>query len=70
MSTQDKARELLAKDRQQEHHLHETMTVRAGETNQAAANLDEKARELLADDRHHDKHVEDTMLSRSTEEIQ
>jgi hypothetical protein len=71
MSTQDKARELLAKDRHQDQHRHETMAARAGEANNAIAdNLDEKARELLAGDRHHDKHLEDTMLSRSTEEIQ
>ncbi|MEB3161231.1 MAG: hypothetical protein VKL20_07205 [Synechocystis sp.] len=71
MSTQDKARELLAKDRQQDHHLQENMAARAAETeNVVADNLDEKARELLAGDRQHDKHLEETMLSRSTEEIQ
>jgi len=71
MSTQDKARELLAKDRQQDHHRHETMTARAAETDNAVTeDLDEKARELLAGDRQQDKHLEDTMLSRSTEAIQ
>lgn len=71
MSTQDKARELLAKDRQQDQHLHETMTARAAETDNAVAEtLDEKARELLAEDRQHDKHLEETMLSRSNEALQ
>ena len=71
MSTQDKARELLAKDRQQDQHLHDTMTARAAETDNAVTDdLDEKARGLLAGDRQHDKHLEETMLSRSTEEIQ
>ena len=70
MSTEDRALALLAKDRQQDQHLHETMAARAAETDGVAENLDEKARELLAGDRQHDKHVEDTMLSRSSEEIQ
>ncbi|MFM1843915.1 MAG: hypothetical protein RLZZ490_2658 [Cyanobacteriota bacterium] len=71
MSTQDKARELLAKDRHQDQHLHDTMTARAAETDNAITdNLDEKARELLAGDRQQEKHLEDTMLSRATEEIQ
>ena len=56
MSTQDKARELLAKDRQQDQHLHDTMTARAAETdNTVTDDLDEKARELLVGDRQHDK---------------
>ncbi|MGA1622042.1 MAG: hypothetical protein ACO36E_04850 [Synechocystis sp.] len=71
MSTQDKARELLAKDRLHDQHLHDNMAARAAETENAVAeNLDEKARELLADDRQQEKHLEDTMLSRATEEIQ
>jgi hypothetical protein len=71
MSTQDKARELLAKDRQQAQHLHDTMTARAAAAdNGAADDLDEKARERLAGDRLQDKHLEETMLSRSAEEIQ
>jgi hypothetical protein len=70
MSTQDKARELLAKDRQHEAHLHETMVARASDVeNVDGENLDQKARELLAEERQQEKHVEETMLSRSAEEI-
>ncbi|AIE74455.1 MULTISPECIES: hypothetical protein [unclassified Synechocystis] len=70
MSTQDKARELLAKERQQENQLNENMVARATETDLTVAEeLDEKARELLAEERQQEKHMEETMLSRSTEEL-
>jgi len=70
MSTQDKARELLAKDRQSEHQLHENMVARASEADlNVTDELDEKARELLAEERQQEKHVEETMLRRSTEEL-
>ncbi len=70
MSTQDKARELLAKDRQSESQLQENMAARAAETELTVAeDLDEKARQLLAEERQQEKHVEETMLSRSTEEL-
>lgn len=70
MSTQDKARELLAKDRQHETNLHENMVVRASEAEgNVPDGLDEKARELLTEDRQQEQQLEDTMLSRSVEEI-
>lgn len=70
MSTQDKACELLAKDCQHDHHLHETMTTRAAKAeNTAAETLDEKARELAAEERLRDKNLGDNMLSRSEAEI-
>lgn len=70
MSTEDKARELLAKDRQHEANLRENMVARTSDVeNVDSENLDEKARELLTEERQQEKHVEETMLSRSAEEI-
>ncbi|MEB3310329.1 MAG: hypothetical protein VKJ02_08850 [Snowella sp.] len=68
MSTQDKAREVMAQERKQENHLHETMVSRATDSQTTATpELDEKARELLTSDRQHVEHLEETMLSRSVE---
>lgn len=70
MSTQDKARELLAKDRQHQTHLQENMVARASEAEgNVPDGLDEKARELLTEERQQEKQLEDAMLSRSVEEI-
>lgn len=70
MSTQDKARELLVQERQQESLRHETMIGRAAETApRADDSLEEKARELLAEERQQDKHLEETMLERSVEAL-
>lgn len=70
MNTQDKARELLAKERQGENQLHDNMVARASEADlNTTEGLEEKARELLTEERQQEKHGEETMLSRSTEEI-
>lgn len=70
MSTQDKARELLAKDRQQEHQSHEKMVNRAVEAEEAyQEDLEDKARELLTQDRQHEQHLHDTMLDRAVENL-
>jgi 1,4-dihydroxy-2-naphthoyl-CoA synthase len=70
MDTQEKARELLAKDRQYDHDRHEKMVNRAVETEEAyQETLETKARELLTQDRQEKHHLDENMLSRSTEEI-
>ncbi len=70
MDTQEKARELLAKDRQHDHSQHEKMVNRAVETEEAyQETLETKARELLTHDRQEKHHLDENMLSRSTEEI-
>ena len=71
MSTQDKARELMAKERQQEEHLQETMLERVAETDTTITEIvAEKARELLTDERQSGKHLDETMLERAVEVIQ
>jgi hypothetical protein len=71
MSTQDKARELMAKERHQEEHLQETMLERTADPDKAVADtLEEKARELLASERQSEKHLDETMLERAVEVIQ
>jgi len=71
MSTQDKARELMAQERQQELNRHESMLERASaDISQENDILAEKARELLAGDRQQEKHLEETMLERSMEALQ
>ncbi|MGK7933894.1 MAG: hypothetical protein AB4041_21030 [Microcystaceae cyanobacterium] len=70
MDTQEKARELLAKHRHQDHDRHEKMVNRAVETEEAyEETLETKARELLAQDRQAKEHLDENMLSRTTEEI-
>lgn len=70
MSTQDKAREVMAQERKQENHLHETMVSRAADPQiSATPELDEKARELLTSDRQQAEHLEENMLTRSAENL-
>ena len=72
MSTEERARELLAQDRKHEEHIHENMLTRAVEEVEELEinNTEEKARELLAQDRKHEEHIHENMLTRSHEEIQ
>ncbi|TVQ43734.1 MAG: hypothetical protein EA365_11995 [Gloeocapsa sp. DLM2.Bin57] len=72
MSTEERARELLAQDRKHEGNLHDNMLTRAVEEVEELeiSNTEERARELLAQDRKHEEHIHENMLSRSHEEIQ
>jgi len=71
MNTQDKARELMAKDRQQDEHLQENMLERAADIDNAVAEaVEEKARELLTDERQSEQRLDENMLERAVEAIQ
>jgi uncharacterized membrane protein len=71
MNTEEQARELMAKNRDRNHHLHESMLNRAAEEVENGHDLEteEKARELLAQDRQHDRHLNESMLNRAVEEV-
>gem|GEM_PF-3474752 len=68
MNTNDQARELMAKKRQQAEHINEAMLNRSVEEveNQDMVNTSERARELLVEDRLHDEHIQENMLNRAT----
>lgn len=71
MSTEDKARELMVKDRLTEEERHEKMVTRTVETEAAyEQDLEETSRELLAQDRLEEAHLHSNMLERAAEEIQ
>lgn len=67
MTMQDKARELLAQDRQHQEHLQETMRNRVIEEEQAIEQTQEQARELLVQERLHDDHLHEAMLTRASQ---
>ena len=70
MDPQEKARELLAKERQHNHETHQKMVNRAHKAQESyEEKLEEKARDLLTEERKERQHVKDNMLSRSSEEI-
>lgn len=71
MSTEEKARELQAKERQQEVQTHESMLKRShGEVvNPIGHNTDEKARELLAEERLEEQNLQESILERSQAEL-
>jgi hypothetical protein len=71
MSTEERARELLAKERQQEGQSNESMLERsqAEVENPIGHNTDEKARELLAENRLEDRNLQESMLERSQAEL-
>ncbi len=69
MSTQDRAREVLAQHRHHDEHIKESMLNRAEaemDNPVGADNLtQEQARELAAQQRHHDEHLKEAMLNRA-----
>lgn len=71
MSTEEQARRLMAKQRQHEEHLQESLLSRASEEveNLHTQETEEKARELLAHDRQQEEHLQENMLNRSIEEL-
>ncbi|HAC63357.1 MAG TPA: hypothetical protein DCF68_07400 [Cyanothece sp. UBA12306] len=71
MSTQDKARELMAKERLTEEERHNKMVSRAVEAEEAyQENLEETARELLTEKRQNNESLQDNMRERAEEQIQ
>ncbi|MCU0568940.1 MAG: hypothetical protein MUF49_20365 [Oculatellaceae cyanobacterium Prado106] len=68
---QEKARQAIAQDRQQEEHLRETMQERAtadlGKPHPDS--IETQARESMTEQRHHQEHLEDTMRQRSEAEL-
>jgi hypothetical protein len=71
MSTEERARELQAKERQQEGQTHESMLKRsqAEVENPIGHHTDEKARELLAEERLEAQNLQESILERSQAEL-
>ncbi|MEL7036541.1 MAG: hypothetical protein AAFO04_13095 [Cyanobacteria bacterium J06592_8] len=72
MSLQEQARESMAKERQHDEHLHESMQSRAQAEidNRVEGTTNEQARELTAQERQHEQHLQESMLERSTEQVE
>jgi len=71
MNTEEKARELMAKKRLEEHHQEENL-LSLTETDikqHDIEEIEEKARELVAENRHHEHNLDDNMLERSEKEL-
>lgn len=70
MSTEEQARELETKHRQDEKNRHQTMNARAAQDAQFSTDtIDEKARDAETQKREYQKHLQETMHERSNEEI-
>ncbi|MGF1538957.1 MAG: hypothetical protein ACFCU5_00670 [Pleurocapsa sp.] len=71
MSTQEEARELMAKSRQDEENIEQNMLSRAEAEveSSSTSQIDEESRELMAKQREHDRHLKNSLLSRSEAEI-
>jgi hypothetical protein len=68
MSTAEKARQLMAKDRQHDHLIEENMLERAAESS-TEGETDAIARELLAKERLENELLQEQMLERAVEQI-
>jgi len=71
MTTEDKARELMTKQRLHAQHEEESLLSLTEQELQEhhAENVEEKARELLAENRHHEHNLEDNMVVRAEQEL-
>ena len=71
MSTQDKSRELMVKQRQDQEHTQETMLGRSTEAlaQESKAEVAETSRERMAEQRQDQQHTQEAMLSRSAAEV-
>lgn len=70
MTANEKARELLAQQRQHDRHLTDAMRDRAEDAlEQGAEHLREQAREILTEERQHAEHLKDTMRERAETEV-
>lgn len=73
MGIDEQARADVAKARQQQQHLKDSMQSRTAdeleaETSNQSQSVEEQARELVAEDRQHQEHTQETMLERSEAE--
>lgn len=71
LTTQEKAREFVAQQRQHDEHLQETMHTRAAEAMKTpdSTGTQEEARELMAKQRQHDEHLQETMHQRASGKV-
>lgn len=71
MNTEDKARELMTKQRlHQQNNEENLLSLTEQELHEHhATDVEEKARELLAENRHHDHNLQDNMVSRAEQEL-
>ncbi len=71
MSTENKARELMAKQRLHEQHGEENLLSLTEQElhDHHSQNVEEKARELLAENRQHDHNLDEKMVSRAEQEL-
>jgi hypothetical protein len=73
MSTEEQARELVAKERQHEEHVRASMLHRAEAKVHNSSNADnltqEQARELAAQGHQHEEQLKESMLNRAKTEI-
>ncbi|MDY7015046.1 MAG: hypothetical protein SVX43_15915 [Cyanobacteriota bacterium] len=72
MNTQERARQQMARERQNAEHQKDSMLERATEEVETppAGELDEQAREALAQERQNSERLRESMLERATEEVQ
>jgi HSP20 family protein len=71
LTTQEKARESVAQQRQHEEHLQETMRTRAAAEMKTSnsTSTQEEARESMVEQRQHEEHLQETMQQRTTNNI-
>jgi signal transduction histidine kinase len=72
MNAEEKARQLIARERQHSEHLQDSMLNRSSHELETPSEgiTEEKARELMAQERQHSEHLHDSMLSRSSQEVE
>ena len=72
MNAEEKARQLIARERQHSEHLQGSMLNRSSHELETPSEgiTEEKARELMAQERQHSEHLHDSMLSRSSQEVE
>jgi vacuolar-type H+-ATPase subunit H len=71
MTIEDKARELMVKERKHDRHEHESLlSLTEQEIHEHQSNeAEEKARELVTESRLHDENLQENILSRAEEKI-
>ena len=72
MNAEEKARQLIARERQHSDHLQHSMLNRSSHELETPSEgiTEEKARELMAQELQHSQHLHDSMLSRSSQEVE
>ena len=71
MNIEQKARQLLTQDRQNDRHLQDNLGERAEEEvlDSSTSRIEEEARELLVENRQHQENLVDRMAERTSEEM-